>query len=118
MARIRCTKLVERLVKCWNFDRAGFPADCRTKVGSLAKKMYPALVLLVFRAYRPVTLMMCGVWFYQNDHKEQLCTPQAITVLTRLKRIESKIAREVAQNTSKTQNISYTQNTSKTQILL
>ena len=21
------------------------------------------------------------VWFYQNDHKEQLCTPQAITIL-------------------------------------
>ena len=37
---------------------------------------------------------------------------------TRLKRIESKIAREVAQSTSKDQNISYTQNTSKTQILL
>jgi hypothetical protein len=46
---------------------------------------------------------------------------------TRLKRIESKIAREVAtttqntfktQNISKTQNTSYTQNISKTQILL
>ena len=36
---------------------------------------------------------------------------------TRLKRIESKIAREAApktQNTSMTQNTSYTQNTSKT----
>ena len=47
--------------------------------------------------------------------------------LTRLKRIESKIAREAAsmtpntfktQNTSKTQNTFYTQNISKTQILL
>ena len=40
-------------------------------------------------------------------------------ILTRLKRIKSKIAREAAsktQSTSKTQNTSYTQNTSKTQI--
>ena len=43
---------------------------------------------------------------------------------TRLKRIESKIAREATQNTSRnqntsdTQNTSETQNTSKTQILL
>jgi hypothetical protein len=39
----------------------------------------------------------------------------------RLKRIESKIAREAASkthNTSKTQNTSYIQNNSKTQILL
>ena len=41
-----------------------------------------------------------------------------VAMKTRLKRIESKIAREVAQSTSKDQNISYTQNTSKTQILL
>ena len=49
------------------------------------------------------------------------------TFKTRLKRIESKIAREAAsktqdtskaQNTSNTQYTSYTQNTSKTQILL
>ena len=41
-----------------------------------------------------------------------------VAMKTRLKRIESKIDREVAQSTSKDQNISYTQNTSKTQILL
>ena len=48
-------------------------------------------------------------------------------LITRLKKIESKIAREAAsktqntskaQNTSNTQYTSYTQNTSKTQILL
>ena len=52
---------------------------------------------------------------------------QKVLTITRLKRIESKIAREAAsktqdtskaQNTSNTQYTSYTQNTSKTQILL
>ena len=49
-----------KICECWIFNCTGLPADWQTKIGSLAKKMYPALVLLVFRAYCPASLMMCG----------------------------------------------------------
>ena len=58
-------------------------------------------------------------WDWKNKRKSRKgCCLRSDLVLTRLKRIGSKIAQEAdskIQNTSKTQNTSYTQNTSNTQ---
>ena len=56
----------------------------------IGKEDVPRFSLACLQGLRSGHIDDVWVWFYQNDHKEQLCTPQAITILKSMAKENNK----------------------------